>query len=131
MLVFIQIKHPSNKEHSVYFLKYIGGQSLIHCNDHKVPLLTSYNKYMQCCCHVPSPDIENFNEMRCNRRAQYCCPVIGCKSGVCTHCFLQMNEIECTLIQNISLWDNHLILTIMKNMIAILLLILNVSMKQN
>ena len=100
MLVFIRIKHTSIKEHKEDFLKYIGGQSHIHCNDHKVPFITSYNKDMKCCYHMPSPDIENFYEMRCNRRAQYCCPVLGCKSGVCKHCFSQINENECTFIQN-------------------------------
>ena len=100
VLVFIRIKHTSNKEHKEDFLKYIGGQSHIHCNDHNVPLITSYDKDMKCCCHISSLDIENFNEMRCNRRVQYCCPVLGCKSGVCKHCFSQMDENEYTYIQN-------------------------------
>ena len=55
---------------------------------YKVPLITSYNKDIRC----------YGNE--CNNRTQYCCPVLGCKSGVCKSCFKEMDKNQQHYILN-------------------------------
>ena len=80
VLVFVKLKRECREKMKDEYLQYICGQSHVYCEQHNVPLITSFNKDYRCC------------SQGCNRKVSYCCPEITCKSLICKRCFDTLDE---------------------------------------
>ena len=55
------------------YLRLIGGQSHVQCQEHLSPLIVSFEKEKQC--------------QNCRRKAKYCCSQLSCNVCLCSRCF--------------------------------------------
>ena len=70
------------------FLKYMGGQNHVLCDEHRYPLITSYLSKSNC-------SIDG-----CRNKDYLCCPDIYCESAICKRCYDSLNKNESYLIRH-------------------------------
>ena len=87
-LVYKKLKKPRYDQLREDYLRYIGGQSHVHCSRHNMPLITSCDKNARCKMVKEGSNPET----TCNKKASYCCPDVNCNTLLCKQCFNSFNK---------------------------------------
>ena len=93
-LVYCRIQNNDMDSIRDEYLNYLGGQSKIKCNSHRLSLVRSMEKTLKC--------------SRCNDRFEYYrCPAANCKCCICNRCLQQLDlDNDNTPIQYITCNDD-------------------------
>ena len=104
LCVYVTKQEESNTKLRNRYLSFIGGQNVVHCNHHKVPLILNpiktktnttndtqneANKFCRCCCEHNSFLKEIFQETwtsinnYCDNEASLVCAHVGCEVAMC------------------------------------------------
>ena len=98
--IYVRVRSVDLEQYRREYLTYVGGQSIVGCMYHDVPLITSPPVLSSLLCGRSADGEDISSNEKCVRRVNYRCPVDGCCVGICRQCLTLLPSDRFTLVEH-------------------------------